>query len=386
MNFAPPDGTHYTLPATCKQRSKLVDTLKKLYEGWGYQEVGVPVLEHYHPNHSAASKSFKLSDRDSGVLSLRADFTPTIANLVRLHYPNVKGPLRFQYSGKLWHTIAPDMMRNREFAQIGVELVGVSSARADAELIHLAKESIHRIGLVPRIEIGNPGLVKALLDEAEIPIEKHEDFANIIDRKDLSTLQIMLDSLNLSGEIKNALMKLVDLYGDVNVLKQATALTLWPKAQEAVERLIEVIEQFDDTSELLIDLGMARKLRYYTGVTFRAYTPQFGQPLLGGGRYDDALLPHAAGFALGVERVMKALPENGLLNTPLILSSHDKSARVLRKQGYIVERALDSDEAAMTSYANHKGIPYLLTEKELKPLVGTPPEFEKIKAFLGAKE
>ena len=383
LKFSLPDGTHYILPAVHKSLSKLISTLKNLYESWGYEEVDVPVLEHYQPKHPAADKSFKLSDRDSGVLSLRADFTPAIANLARIHYPNTNQPLRFQYSGKLWQTIAPDMMRTREFTQAGVELIGTSNARADAELIHLARESLRSIGLVPRIEIGNPGLVKALFYVAEIPLKDHELFAQIIDRKDLGTLSEKLESLNISTQIKQALTKLIDLYGDVSILKEARALAMWPETKQAIERLIAVIEQFEHSSELLINLGMARRLSYYTGVTFRAYTPNFGQPLLGGGRYDGDLLPYAAGFAIGLERVMKALPKEELENVPLALANDDVAAQILRDQGYVVIRSLDKDEATMCTCASQQGIPYVLTQQGLKPLVENPPDLAHLKALLG---
>ena len=382
MNFTPPDGTHYTLPTTHKFRSRLINILKSLYENWGYLEVDVPVLEHYQPNHPSATKSFKLSDRDSGVLSLRADFTPAIANLARLHYPNNQ-PLRFQYSGKLWQTIAPDMMRTREFTQVGVELIGASNARADAELIYLARESIRAVGLIPRIEIGNPGFIKALFDVAEIPPENHGLFAEIIDRKDLGTLLEKLEPLNISAEIKNALIKVIDLYGDVDVLEEARALAVWPEAKKAVERLVEVIEQFENKSELLINLGMARRLSYYTGVTFRAYTPNFGQPLLGGGRYDGDMLSYAAGFAIGLERMVKALPKEESVEIPLVLANDDVSAQILRNQGYTVIRTLENDEASMRNYASQQGIPYILTQQGLKSLIENPPDLAKLKDLLG---
>ncbi len=383
MNFVPPKGTNYILPTAYRSRSKLIDILKNLYESWGYEEVDVPVLEHYQPKHPAANKSFKLSDRDSGVLSLRADFTPAIANLVRLHHPNTSQSLRFQYSGKLWQAIAPDMMRTREFTQVGVELIGISNARADAELIHLARESLSSIGLVPRIEIGNPGLVKALFDVADIPLKDHELFAQIIDRKDLGTLLEKLEPLNTSSQVKQALIKLIDLYGGIDILKEAQELAIWPETKQAIEHLVTVIEQFEHRGELLINLGMARRLSYYTGVTFRAYTPNFGQPLLGGGRYDGDMLPYAAGFAIGLERVMKALPKEELGNVPLVLASDDITAQILRDQGYKVIRALDQDETSMCTYASQQGIPYVLTKQGLKSLVENPPDLVRLKTLLG---
>ena len=81
MKLSPPDGTRYTFSQDAVRRLEIVGTLRRLYESWGYAPVEVPALEHYDPAHPAAAKSFKLSDRDSGVLALRADFTPALARL-----------------------------------------------------------------------------------------------------------------------------------------------------------------------------------------------------------------------------------------------------------------------------------------------------------------
>lgn len=134
-----PDGTRYVLPQRAAAREGIVKRLAELYDAWGYQLVEVPVLERYQADHPRASQSFKLSDRDSGVLALRSDFTPALAGLVRLDYPGSAAeggvPLRLRYAGTVWHAIDPELSRTREFTQLGLELIGVSNARADAELI-----------------------------------------------------------------------------------------------------------------------------------------------------------------------------------------------------------------------------------------------------------
>ena len=127
-----------------------------------------PALEHYDPAHPRAAQSFKLSDRDSGVLALRSDFTPAVAHLVRSSYGAAEVG-RFQYCGQVWQAIEPDLARTREFTQLGLELVGVSNPKADAELIHLARESVRAVGLAPRVEVGHPGFVRVLFDLADVP-------------------------------------------------------------------------------------------------------------------------------------------------------------------------------------------------------------------------
>ncbi len=370
MNALPPDGTRYVLPAEAAARQRISRRLKQLYDRWGYEPVETPALERYDEGHPRAQQSFKLSDLGSGVLALRSDFTPAIAKLVQAH--GLKTPLRFQYCGKLWQAIDPDIARTREFTQFGLELIGVSNARADAELIHLARESLREVGLEPRVEIGNPGFVRALFELSGAPDLLREALADAIDRKDQSTLQDLLEGLELSDDLRRAFLAIPELYGEVSVLQEAKKLAPWPAAQSELARLEEVLAEFEDASDLLLDLGMARRLSYYTGITFRAYTFDFGQPLLGGGRYDGALLPYAAGFALGLERLLQALPLDIKAEPPLALSLDDALARRLRGAGYTVERALTNDLGAARVYAEERGIPLLLGASGLEILAGTP--------------
>ena len=380
---APPEGTRYAHASESAARTRTVSTLRALFVSWGYENVDVPVLERFDLAHPVTERAFKLTGPEGELLALRADYTTALAKLVRFNYgPSLTGLLRLQYSGQLWQTVVPDLARTREFTQVGLELIGVSGARADAELIHLAREAVRAVGLAPRVEIGNPGFVRQLFELAELPPELQDAAADAIDRKDQATLAALLAPLKLAPELARALLGVADLYGDLRVLAAARALAPWPETAAACDHLEAVLTEFEDSSELLLDLGMARRLSYYTGVTFRAYTFDFGQPLLGGGRYDGALLPVAAGFAIGLERLLSALPEVTGDTPPIAVSLDDDGARRLRGAGYRVERALTGDVTALRAYAKVREIPYLLLESGLEPLTLERPFYEQLALLL----
>jgi ATP phosphoribosyltransferase regulatory subunit len=384
-----PDGTRYALPELAATRLRLLETLNSLYGGWGYRYVKLPALESYDPEHPRAAQSFKLSDRDSSLLALRSDFTPALARLVQLHYRQAAtgdAPLRLQYSGSVWHAIDPDLAHNREFTQVGIELVGVSNARADAELIHLARESVRTVGLAPRVEIGNPALVRVLFDLAEVPAGMRDPLAGAIDRKDQRTLLTLLAALELPADLQRALLKVPDLYGTAAVLPAARQLMPWPEARAELDRVEEILGQFEDSSELLIELGMARRLSYYTGITFRAYTFDFGQPLLGGGRYDGALLPYAAGFSLGLERFMSALVNgSAAARPPAVLSTDDTAARLLRAAGFTVLRSLAESAAELHEEARALGATYLFSGGRVTALGADSADLQRLQEITGSK-
>ncbi|MFN2323332.1 MAG: ATP phosphoribosyltransferase regulatory subunit [Trueperaceae bacterium] len=391
MNTPVPDGTRFVLPADAARRGEVVDTLRALYRSWGYDLVEVPALERYDPAHPRAGQSFKLADRDSGVLALRSDFTPALAQLVRTHHPAVAGgarrPLRLCYAGTVWHAIDPELARTREFTQVGLELIGVSNARADAEVLHLARASVRAVGLRPVLEVGNPGFVRALFDVAGVPRSDRDAVADAIDRKDRSDLRDLLGRARLDladGAPAAAILHVPDLYGGHEVLGRARAVAPWPEAQRELDRLEGVLTEFEDASDLALDLAMARRLTYYTGVTFRAYTPDFGQPLLGGGRYDGALLPAAAGFSIGVERLLRAMAGTGPLREPppQVLAIDDVGARRLRVAGVRVVRALHEDRVGALEEARERRVPYLLVAGRLEAVAAETGERDRLEALL----
>lgn len=390
MSLPPADGTRFLTPFEVEARDAALAKLRELYREWGYQRVEVPALERLDDTHPRSGKSFKLIDRDGGVLALRSDFTPALAGFVRANHPTIAAgevaPLRLSYDGLVWHSIDPELARGREFTQVGIELIGVSNARADAELIHLARESVRVVGLAPRVEVGNPAFVSRLFDAAGVQPQDRPLLADAIDRKDVSDVTGLVTRLGLSGRPADALVAVPDLYGDAGVIEQAVRLAPDSASREAVERLAGVIDEFEDASELMLDLGLARRLSYYTGVTFRVYTYDFGQPLLGGGRYDGALLPRAAGFALGLGRLLAAAAgapsgeaaaagevadgaAKGLgARQGLVLSLDDARARELRRQGYKVVRALTLDPEDAVTEARGLGARQLLTSDGLSEI------------------
>lgn len=358
-----PEGTSYQLPGRVRQRQVVLRRLQELFDSWGYRSVELPALENYDAAHPAAEDAFKLVDDDNRLLALRSDFTPALSQLVRQHFKAAAAgadALRLQYRGSTWLASGADLAHAREFTQVGIELVGVSGARADAELIHLAREGVRAVGLTPRIEIGNPALVKALFDEAAVPQGARDDLASAIDRKDSAMLRAQLAELKLAPEFEAALTLIPDLYGSGDVLDKARTGLPWAGTRAELDRIEAILDQFEDHSELLLDLGVARRLSYYTGVTFRAYTFDYGQPLLGGGRYDGALLPYAAGFSLGLDRLLRASPSHEERTVPSILSNDDTAARLLRRHGYTVMRALSQEDAHLRAEAVTAGASYVV--------------------------
>ena len=303
-----PEGTRHHLPPEAQLRRDLAARVQGLFEEWGYQLVELPALEVFQPGHALADRAFKLVDKTGQVLALRSDFTTGLAQMVQA-FPPAQWPVRYQYGGLVWLREADtELGRVREYTQFGCELLGVSSPQADAEILSLAAQALQTLGFTgARIEVGLPSLVRDLLESTGRPLDQLEPLRQAIHRKNTPELAALLADLALENSLHQALLALPDLYGNTQVLYEARQLALSESARADLDWLEAILHHLPPQVEVLLDLGRARRLDYYTGINFQAYSQDFGLPLLGGGRYDGTLLPKACGFTIGLERVMEAL-------------------------------------------------------------------------------
>jgi len=347
-----PEGTRFLLPPEARLKAELMARLRDLFLRHGYEPVELPALEVYDPSHPLAERAFKLVDKTGEVLTLRSEFTTLLAKLLRPHLG--EGVARFQYAGALWLREGDaELGRYREYTQVGLELIGATGPLADAEILSLAFSALEALGLEGEVEVGLPSLVGEVLKASGLPEEARKEAQRAIHRKNLPELTELLSRHPVSPAARRTLLALPDLYRGMEVLAEAKSLPLPERARKALEDLEKTLELLE--RPVLLDLGMARRYEYYSGVFFRAYTPGFGLPLLGGGRYDGALLPKAAGFAIGVERALEALKPPKVDVSPEVLALDLKALRRFAQEKR-VELFHGEDPVA---YAKARGIPYL---------------------------
>jgi ATP phosphoribosyltransferase regulatory subunit len=353
-----PDGTRYSPPQEESWRERLRQKLESVLHLWGYDPVQTPALEVFDPHHPLAEKGFKLVDRDGTVLMLRGEYTTSVAQLVQT-LPTPTYPVRLRYAGTLWvRTRDAELGRQREYTQVGAELLGVQTPQSDAEILSLALECLDAVGLPQAaVEIGHPGFVKAVLQETKLEPEKIQALRGAVHRKNAPELHRLLVQYGVTGQTRAAVLRLIDLYGNVDVLREASQIALNQEAHAALEN-IRAVADLLPPERFLFDLGIARGLDYYTGVIFQAYTKDFGQPLCGGGRYN-AGLP-AVGFALGLERLTTALGEAPVLETAFAICTSPQSAQRLRASGKRVIGAWTNNRAELEQAARDWGVPFLV--------------------------
>jgi ATP phosphoribosyltransferase regulatory subunit len=135
-----------------------------------------------------------------------------------------------------------------------------------------------------------------------VPVEARAPLLHELSTRDFVGLERKLRALELSAEERERLLAVPQVRGGEEVLGEGAA---------GLRGVVELLPE-DVRSRVIFDLGLVRDLAYYTGAVFEVYDPALGQPIGGGGRYDDLLgalraPAPAVGFALTVDSLHVAL-------------------------------------------------------------------------------
>jgi histidyl-tRNA synthetase len=311
-------GTRDLTPAEMVRFRHIESTFRDCCLRWGYREVKTPTIEYLHLFTSAGTltpgmleKVYSFLDWDgwSGErVVLRPDGTIPIARLyidsmrdqglARLCY--VTNTFAFEETGK----------KPRERWQCGTELIGANSPLADAELILLVLEILHRLNLEgAELRLSHAGLIKALLIRLGLSSEEQ---ARILDRILDGDEEALAGLKTGKAELDSVLFPLLNVKGQspgfLKNLKALSARSL-PEFEPYLDNFISIVSILEAQGcGYRIDIASGGGFEYYTGIIFQFYLN--GVKVAGGGRYD-ALIPAmgggdipASGFALYLDALM----------------------------------------------------------------------------------
>lgn len=340
--FEKPTGLKDFLPDAAKQLRSVERQVLACMERWGYREIMTPTLEFYDTVGIASStedrKLFKLLDRNGTMLVLRSDMTTPIARVVSSLLKEESFPIRLSYHANVFRAIEAEAGRGAEFYQTGIELVGDASPEADAEVIALAIASLQAAGVHRfKIALGHVGFLNGLFQEIlSGQTENERLLKNYLINRDYVGYREKLQSLDLNLDDQRRLEGILRLRGGLEVGEQALLLTTDPLAQQSIRHLNEiwhVLDAYEVSDHVVIDLTMVGDFEYYTGMTFEGYAADLGFPVCAGGRYDKLLGQFgrpapATGFALKTNRILEVVDPELAGSTPKVLLVYDSEHRV----------------------------------------------------------
>ena len=142
-----------------------------------------------------------------------------------------------------------------------------------------------------------------------------KELRSCISGKNFFAAQELLEQKQIPEPYHSILLKLADMFENIESLEDAKALVKNERSLQAIARLEKLkkrLEQYGVAEYITFDLGMLSKYQYYTGVVFKAYTYGIGDAVVKGGRYDNLLRKFgkdtaAIGFVIVIDDLLEAL-------------------------------------------------------------------------------
>lgn len=290
-----PEGVRDIYNDECSDKLLIQDRLHSVLKMYGYKDIQTPSFEFFDifnkERGSVASQNmFKFFDREGNTLVLRPDITPSIARCAAKYFEDETNSIRLCYIGNTFINNLRYQGRLKETTQAGCELIGDGSLEADAEIIALLIEAVLSSGLTEfQVEVGHIGFFKGLAAKAGLSAEGEAEMREIIRNKNIFRVGEIIEEEHIDKDCGEVFYKLPQLFGGVEVLDKAIELTDNDTSLKAVahlKKIYELLKEYGVEKYVTFDLGMLSELDYYTGVVFKAYTYNVGEPIGSGGRYD----------------------------------------------------------------------------------------------------
>jgi histidyl-tRNA synthetase len=351
-----PQGTRDFGPETVRKRQYILNTVKAVFELYGFQPLETPAMENLEtlmgkygdegdklifkilnnglsdPKNVEKSKlAFEQvlqgkNDKNLTERALRYDLTIPFARYVAMNHGQLTLPFKRYQVQPVWRADRPQKGRYREFYQCDADVVGSTALVNEVEFANIYKDVFQKLGVAVEIRINSRKVLAALaklIDSAS----RLTDITVAIDKLDKIGLEKVKEELQQKGFAPGQIQTIeqyLSVEGD-NTQKTASLQQLVgsiPEGAEGVRELQYIMDRFTPAgpgTELLADFTLARGLNYYTGAIFevKAKNVQMGS-IGGGGRYDDLTglfgVPNVpgVGISFGVDRIYDVMEELNL--------------------------------------------------------------------------
>lgn len=377
-------------------RNYISDTLKNVFEKYGFKPLKTPILCYYDllalkydEDSEILNEVYKVTDQADRNLALRYDLTVPFAKYIAINQ-NTKLPFKRYEIGEVFRNGPVKLGRDREFIQCDVDSVGIEGQLVEAEFVALYVEAYNKLGIDVVIKYNNRKFLSGIIIEAGIPQNLVTETITVIDKfEKLSKVELEKEfaKVGLTSEQIEKLFIYLNMNTEqlINIENKNDILA---QGIEELNTLENYIEQLGLSEYVQFAPSLARGQEYYTGTVFEAYTKDgsITSSIGGGGRYDKMITDFigngniypAVGVSFGLNVIYEILKnreeftEKALTDIFIIPMGTDieclKIAEELRKAGYKVEVEMKKRKMKKSlEYANEENIPYvfILGEDEL---------------------
>lgn len=326
----PYKGTRDYYPQDKRVQNYIFNTWRKVAEQYGYEEYITPLLE---PIEVYAAKSgqeivneqtYTFLDRGERQVAIRPEMTPSVSRLVAQRRQELAYPARLFSIANFMRYERPQRGREREFWQLNVDIFGVDSIEADAEIIGIGNDILKAFGAsadMYTIKINSRQIISQMMTAyLGLDADRAVQMVKLFDRKNkIEPLQFRDQAVQIFGvaSAQVGLQKIAALLS-AKTIEELPAEVLGYEAMSEVRSLFRLIEKAGVTNAVF-DITLMRGLDYYTGTVFEFFDtdPENNRSLFGGGRYDGLV------GLFGAEPISAVGFAPGLTTTELFLTSHN---------------------------------------------------------------
>ena len=416
-----PKGTRDFSPQEMAKRNYIFDTIKEVYELFGFSQIETPAMENLSTlmgkygeegdkllfkvlnsgDYLKKVSAEELSTGDSNKMiskisekGLRYDLTVPFARYVVQHRNEIQFPFKRYQIQPVWRADRPQRGRYREFFQCDADVIGSNSLMNEVEIIQMLDKVFNKLDINVVIKINNRKILAGIADSIGYP-EKLIDITVAMDKIDKIGPDAVYDELRTKGIDNDAIQMLepfMNLQGNdtnqkMNCLREFIGESaIGNRGMLEIEEVFDRLKAFDINNEVELDLTLARGLNYYTGAIFEvvAKDAKMGS-ISGGGRYDDLTGVFGlkdvsgVGISFGADRIYDVLteldkfPKTQLKGTQVLIVNFGKEEEkkavlilsILRKAGISSELFPESSKMQkQMKYANHNNIPWVILAGE----------------------
>lgn len=342
-----PAGLQDVLPGEADHEAAVVEKLVHHFRLHGYQRVKPPMIEFEEslfkgPGAQLKGDSFRIMDPQShNMLGIRADMTPQIARIAATRLTNQPRPLRLCYAGQVLRLRGTQLRPERQFGQVGAELIGSEALQADIEAILLAVDAVRAVDVTQlSLDLSLPPLTAEILSSLNLSDDQITRITHALDQKD----QDILDQID--PKAAQFFQPLLAVMGNVDKFdRQTLPADLPAEAQKMLSRLeqaIATLKQHCPDLPITIDLLERRGFDYQSDMCFSLYAKGAVAELGRGGRYVTPNNEPAVGFSLFTDILTKVSPMTEIAKTVFVpLDTEKAKITELQQQGWKTISALE---------------------------------------------
>jgi len=378
MDYQNVKGTQDYLPNAEVVRRDIRRTLEDVFIQYGCKPLETPILNYtellaskYGGGAEILEEMYTLTDRGKRDLALRYDLTIPFAKVVGMN-PTLKMPFKRYEIGKVFRDGPIKTGRFREFTQCDVDIVGVDSQIAEAELMVMALDAFRKLDLKVTIQYNNRKLLTGMLDVFGTDPEKINRVVLILDKLEKVGLAAVVSELNDQG-LSNSKVTLIKQFLTDDRNSSLSYFESFAEQNEEVSQGLNELKELESYLDFLsvkkqciFNPFLARGLEIYTGTIYEIFlADQSIKSSIGsGGRYDNAI-----GGLIGTDQKFSTVGIS--FGIDVVYTAMSASRKELKENPnidyYIVPIGTQKESLLVANYLRNKGykVEYEMSNKKL---------------------